>query len=531
MELEVVRHLARSALQNLEAHRRRIDDLNVYPVPDGDTGTNLVLTLRSIVEALDASTAPTSDAVAKDVTRAALMGARGNSGVIFSQVVRGFVEVLGEHEAVSASLLSKAFRGASDTAYRAVKRPVEGTMLTVIREMAEESERKEHRGARPNELLEAVLARGEDALARTPEMLDILRNAGVVDAGGAGLVEIARGMVYGATGTELPDVPVEAESLGFDAIHQELSDYRYCTVFVVEGEELDKETLEDQLEEIGDSLLVVGDSSALKVHVHTDDPGRALTLGTALGVVEGVEIANMHVQTAQREERLLESAPAPIATLETGLVAVCPGRGNRRLFESLGATRVLEGGQSMNPSAADILEAIETVPTDTVLVLPNNSNVVLTAEQAAALSEKTVRVIPSKSVQAGFAAMSRFLPTSSPEENEEAMLEELAAAVTGEITVASRDATIDGVDIREGAFLGLVDDLAVTSGPDLDAVVHEVVDRVLAGGQTFLTILTGEDAPPLDGLLSALEERHPNLEALDVHEGGQPHYPLLVVAQ
>jgi len=531
MELEVVRHLARSALRNLEAHRRRIDDLNVYPVPDGDTGTNLVLTLRSIVEALDASTAPTSDAVAKDVTRAALMGARGNSGVIFSQVVRGFVEVLGEHEAVSASLLSKAFRGASDTAYRAVKRPVEGTMLTVIREMAEESERKEHRGARPNELLEAVLARGEDALARTPEMLDILRNAGVVDAGGAGLVEIARGMVYGATGKELPDVPVEAESLGFDAIHQELSDYRYCTVFVVEGEELDKETLEDQLEEIGDSLLVVGDSSALKVHVHTDDPGRALTLGTALGVVEGVEIANMHVQTAQREERLLESAPAPIATLETGLVAVCPGRGNRRLFESLGATRVLEGGQSMNPSAADILEAIETVPTDTVLVLPNNSNVVLTAEQAAALSEKTVRVIPSKSVQAGFAAMSRFLPTSSPEENEEAMLEELAAAVTGEITVASRDATIDGVDIREGAFLGLVDDLAVTSGPDLDAVVHEVVDRVLAGGQTFLTILTGEDAPPLDGLLSALEERHPNLEALDVHEGGQPHYPLLVVAQ
>jgi fatty acid kinase len=531
MELEVVRHLARSALQNLEAHRRRIDDLNVYPVPDGDTGTNLVLTLRSIVEALDASTAPTSDAVAKDVTRAALMGARGNSGVIFSQVVRGFVEVLGEREGVSSSLLSKAFRGASDTAYRAVKRPVEGTMLTVIREMAEESERKEHRGARPNELLEAVLARGEDALARTPEMLDVLRNAGVVDAGGAGLVEIARGMVYGATGKELPEVPIEAESLGLDAIHQELSVYRYCTVFVVEGEELDKGTLEDRLEEIGDSLLVVGDSSALKVHVHTDDPGRALTLGTELGVVEGVEIANMHVQTAQREERLLESAPAPIATLETGLVAVCPGRGNRRLFESLGATRVIEGGQSMNPSAANILEAIEAVPTDTVLVLPNNSNVVLTAEQAAALSEKTVRVIPSKSVQAGFAAMSRFVPTSSPEENEEAMLEELAAAVTGEITVASRHATIDGVDIREGSFLGLVDDVAVTSGPDLDVVVHEVVDRVLASGQTFLTILTGEDAPPLDGLLTALEERHPNLEAIDVHEGGQSHYPLLVVAQ
>ena len=530
MELEVVRNLARSALKNLEAHRRRIDDLNVYPVPDGDTGTNLVLTLRSIVEALDASTAATSEAVAKDVTRAALMGARGNSGVIFSQVVRGFVDVLGRHEAVSASLLSKAFRGASDAAYRAVKRPVEGTMLTVIREMAEESERKEHRELRPNELLEAVLARGEDALARTPEMLEVLRNAGVVDAGGAGLVEIARGMVYGALGEEIPDAPVENETLGFDAIHQELSEFRYCTVFVVEGEDLDKDALETELERIGDSLLVVGDENALKVHVHTDEPGKALTLGTAVGVVEGVEIANMHHQTTQREERLLEGGSTALSTMETGLVAVCPGRGNRRLFESLGATRVIEGGQTMNPSAADIVTAIEAVPTDDVLVLPNNSNVVLTAEQAAALSEKSVRVIPSRSVQAGFAAISRFVPTASADENEQAMLEELESAATGEVTVASRDASLDGIEIRKGAYLGLVEETAVVSGQDLDEVVHEVVDRVLAGGQGFLTILTGEDAPSLDGLVASVEDRHPDVE-VEVHEGGQPHYPLLLVAQ
>jgi DAK2 domain fusion protein YloV len=403
-------------------------------------------------------------------------------------------------------------------------------MLTVIREMAEESERKEHRGLHPNELLRVVLARGEDALARTPEMLDVLRNAGVVDAGGAGLVEIARGMVHGATGEELPDAPVEAESFGLDAIHQELSEYRYCTVFLVEGQELDKDALESELEKIGDSLLVVGDASALKVHVHTDDPGHALMLGTAVGVVEGVEIANMHHQTAQREERLLEGSPGALATLETGVVAVCPGRGNRRLFESLGATRVIEGGQSMNPSAKDILEAIEAVPTDEVLVLPNNSNVILTAEQAAAMSEKNVRVIPAHSVQAGFAAMGRFLPTATPDENERVMLEELAGAATGEITVASRDATLDGVEIKEGSYLGLVDDVAVASGPDLDAVVHEVVDRVLAGGQSFLTILTGENAPALDGFVAAFEERHPDLE-VEIHEGGQPHYPLLLVAQ
>ena len=530
MELDLVRHLARSALQNLEAHRRRIDDLNVYPVPDGDTGTNLVLTLRSIVEALDASTAADSEAVAKDVTRAALMGARGNSGVIFSQIVRGFVEVLGQHEGVSSSLLSRAFRGASDAAYRAVKRPVEGTMLTVIREMAEESERKDHRQLRPPELLRAVLARGEDALARTPELLDVLRNAGVVDAGGAGLVEIARGLVYGATGEALPEAPVESESLGFDAIHQELSEYRYCTVFVVEGEELNKDALESELEQIGDSLLVVGDPTALKIHVHTDDPGRALALGTAVGVVEGVEIANMHLQTAQREERLLEGSSGTVATLETGLVAVCQGRGNRRLFEQLGATRVIEGGQSMNPSAADILEAIDAVPTEDVLVLPNNSNVVLTAEQAAALSAKRVRVIPSRSVQGGLAAMARFVSSASAEENERAMLEGLADAATGEITVASRDAVLDGVEIREGAYLGLVEGVAVASDTDLDTVVREVIERVLVGGKEVLTILTGEDSPPLDGLVSALEQRHPDVE-VDVHEGGQPHYPLLFVAE
>ena len=530
MELEVVRHLALCALRNLEAHRRRIDDLNVYPVPDGDTGTNLVLTLRSIVEALDGSTATRSEDVAKDVTRAALMGARGNSGVIFSQIVRGFVGELGRSEKVSTPLLRRAFRGASDAAYRAVKRPVEGTMLTVIREMAEEGERKEHRRSEPGAFLTAVLARGEDALARTPEMLDVLRTAGVVDAGGAGLVEIARGLVYGATGQEIPQAPAEAETLGLEAIHREQSRYRYCTVFLVEGEDLDQPWLEGELEQIGDSLLVVGDASALKVHVHTDDPGIALSLGTRLGVVERVEIANMHHQAAQREERLLDGVAADLTTFEAGVVAVCPGQGNRRLFESLGAVRVIEGGQTMNPAAADILAAVDAVPTAEVIVLPNNSNVVLTAEQAAALSSKTVRIVPSTSVQAGLAAMMSYVPTNSLAENVEAMVGTLASVSTGEVTVASRDAEIDGVRIRKGAYLGLVDDTAVISDPDLETVAREVVERVLDGERELLSILTGEGAPPLEGLVAALQADHPDV-VVDVHEGGQPHYPLLVVAE
>jgi DAK2 domain fusion protein YloV len=532
MKLETVRQLARAALRSLEAHRRRIDDLNVYPVPDGDTGTNLVLTLRSVVEALDASSAQGSEAVAKDVSRAALMGARGNSGVIFSQIVRGFMDVLGEED-VGTPHLRRAFRSASDAAYRAVKRPVEGTMLTVIREMAEEAERKENRRLAPSELLVAVLARGEDALRRTPDMLDVLRAANVVDAGGAGLVEVVRGLALAMAGQPIPDAPVETEELSHEAIHQELSRYRYCTVFLVEGEGLDAAALERELERIGDSLLVVGDASALKVHVHTDDPGEALSAGTAIGVVEGVEIANMHVQASQREERLLEGTPSALpalATLETGLVAVCPGQGNRRLFESLGATRVIEGGQTMNPSAADLVEAIEATPADEVLVLPNNANVILAAEQAATLASKAVRIIPSRSVQAGLAAIGRYIPTNSPDENEQAMLEALADVATGEVTVASRDAELDGVKIGKGAYLGLVDDTAVVSGDDLAFVARAVLGRVLEGERGWLGILTGEGAPPVEELLAEVRRSHPDLD-VEVHEGGQPHYPLLVVAE
>lgn len=530
MPLEIVRELARSALRNLEAHRQRIDDLNVYPVPDGDTGTNLTLTLRSVVETLDASTATGSEAVARELSRAALMGARGNSGVIFSQIVRGFMDVLGQSEEFSTPRLRRAFRSASDAAYRAVKRPVEGTMLTVIREMAEEAERRENRKLPPAELLAKVLARGEEALARTPELLDVLRDAGVVDAGGAGLVEITRGIVLGMTGEPLPEVPVETGKLGLEAIHQELSRYRYCTVFVVEGESLDAAALEAELEELGDSLLVVGDETALKVHVHTDDPGAALSAGVARGVVEGVEIANMHVQTAEREERLLSSAGAAVSTLETGLVAVCPGRGNRRLFESLGATRVIEGGQTMNPSTAEILAAIEATPAEAVLVLPNNANVLLSAEQAAEQAAKEVRVVPSRSVEAGLSAISRFLPTSSIDENEREMLDALASAATGEITIASRDAELDGVAIRKGAYLGLVDEVAVASSESLDDVLDAVLSRLLDGERESLVILTGEGAPPLDGLMARLQREHPGV-AVDIHEGGQPHYPLLLVAE
>jgi uncharacterized protein len=521
-DLDAVRSWIDGALASLEASRQRIDDLNVYPVPDGDTGTNLTLTVRSLRDSLAESTADERAAIAKDVTRGALMGARGNSGVILSQIIRGAAEVLGESERVD---VARALRGASDAAYRAVRKPVEGTMLSVIRELAEEAESNADRDVA--ESLRALVRRGEQAVARTPEQLDVLREAGVVDAGGAGLLELVRGLAAATTGEPIPDAPPALTAVGVDAIHQEPSRYRYCTVFLVEGEDLDQERLESELDGIGDSLLVVGDPNALKVHVHTDDPGRALQLGTAVGTIDRVEIANMQEQAHQREERLLTAvADRP----RSGVVAVVAGAGNRKLFESLGAARIVEGGQSMNPSTADLVAAVESVDADEVLLLPNNSNVILAAEQATGLASRPVHVVGSDSIPAGLAAMVAFDASRSAGENAEEMREVLDVVTTGEVTLASRDVELNGVAIRKGAWLGLADGLAVAGGDDFDEVAAAVVERLLAQPRGVLTLLTGDEGPELDGLLERIAERHPEVE-LDVQTGGQPHYPLLLSAE
>ncbi|HSC51293.1 MAG TPA: DAK2 domain-containing protein [Gaiellaceae bacterium] len=519
---ETLQAFARGALDSLELSRQRIDDLNVYPVPDGDTGSNLTLTARGVVEALDGSTASDRPTLAREATRAALMSARGNSGVILSQIVRGAAEVLGSAATVDTRTLERAVRGASDAAYAAVRTPVEGTMLTVIRELAEAAEAR--RAGTVPELLAHLVERGEESVARTPEQLDVLREAGVVDAGGAGLLELVRGLAAVAAG-ETVAAPVEAAAVTVDAVHQELSRYRYCTTFVVEGEDLDARALEAELERLGDSLLVVGDSSALKAHVHTDDPGAALSLATRAGAIEGVEIADMHRQTEEREERLLAALPGA----RTAVVAVVAGDGNRRLFEQLGAERVVEGGQTMNPSTADLHEAIESVGSDEVVLLPNNSNVVMAAEQAARVAGKPVHVVATTSIPAGLAALVAFNAEHSAEENAAAMRAALAGLSTGEIAVATRAASTNGVAVREGEYLALLDGDAVAAG-SFDDVSRTLVEHLLAQPRDVLTLLTGEGAPPLNGLLDELSAEHPELE-LDVHDGGQPHYPLLLSAE
>jgi DAK2 domain fusion protein YloV len=513
-----VRELVNGARAAIEANRGRIDDLNVYPVPDGDTGTNLTLTVREIAESLDGDGTDDRAALAKEVSRAALMGARGNSGVILSQIIRGATESL-----AASDDLAKAFRSASDAAYRAVKKPVEGTMLTAIRAMADAAEKK------PD--LESIIAAGDATVVKTREMLPVLKEAGVVDAGAAGLVEIVRGIAAALSGEPLVEMPEHDHGeAGIEAIHQELSRYRYCTVFVVEGEDLDAAALEDELEQIGDSLLVVGDPSALKVHVHTDDPGRALSLGVARGAIGGVEIANMHEQTLEREERLLHAVPAEATVVDTSaVVAVAAGEGNRELIQSFNAV-VVDGGRTMNPSTADLLAAIEAVQAAEVVVLPNNGNVIMSAEQAADHASKKVRVVPTTSLQAGLAALVAFDATRDAEANAAEMREAIESVATGAVTIASRDVELNGVAVRKGKWLGLADGHPVAGGDTFDEVAHAVLGRLLAEPRGVLTLLTGEDPQPLDAQLAEQAAEYPDVE-LDVHAGGQPHYALLLSAE
>jgi len=478
---------ARGALGAIEAARQRIDDLNVYPVPDGDTGTNLTLSVRAIVEALEASSAGDRESLANEVARAALLGARGNSGVILSQIIRGAAESFAESDD-----LARALRRASDTAYAQVGKPVEGTMLTAIRELAEEAEAGGD--------LDAIIARGDDCVVRTREMLPTLREAGVVDAGAAGLVELVRGFA-GRGGAAAP------QSVPLEAVGHELSRFRFCTSFVVEGEELDAGALQGELEQLGDSILVVGSPTALRIHVHTDEPERAVALGRGLGAVELVEIADMHEQIVARTHRLEQAA--------CGVVAVADGDGNRRLFESLGA-RVVDGEPS--PSPRELLAVIEDDDAREAIVLPNDRNALLAAEHAADHASKPTRVLSTRTIQAGLSALVAFDASLGAAENLEAMQ-------------AAADAVVAGaVHARDGRWTGVVEGERVAEGSSFEEVVQPVLERLLAEPRGLLTLLTGAESPPLDGLVAELASTHPGLE-VEVHEGGQTGYALFLSAE
>jgi DAK2 domain fusion protein YloV len=538
------RTLIEAGLAALEARREEVNDLNVFPVADGDTGDNMVLTLRAVLQELDrlagATEGRTIDDIGRDeivasVARAALLGARGNSGVILSQLIRGAAEELISRpgELVDPVLIGAALARAADQAYGSVREPAEGTILTVVREMAHRvaSELAHSRGARlgPDatvleqdeviaRVIESAVDAGQESVRRGPDLLPILREAGVVDAGGYGLTVLLAGIVGALRGGEAPALEHHAPARVSHPQHGSTT-FRYCTNFAVSGRGLEQRRFISELERIGDSVLVVGDATTLKVHVHTDDPDAATALFADVGVVSHLDVADMSVQVKARDERL-EAGPA---TAGCGALAVINGEGMGSLFTSLGV-KVLDGGPTLNPSTYDLLAAIHAVDAEEVVVLPNSANVIMAAERAAELSDKAVSVVPSRSQQAGLAAAVSLDQDRSAADNAQAMLATLAHVRTGAVAPAARD-DVQG-RFRAGDAVGFVEEELVSWGQPRHTL-RDVLAR-LADDSELITCLRGADAPLDDQTVHALASDGIEFE---LSEGGQPSYWWLLAAE
>jgi uncharacterized protein len=540
------RRVVSSALASLEARRQEVNDLNVFPVADGDTGDNMAMTMRAVLEELDRVDDQGIDgqrddevgrtALVQTLARAALMGARGNSGVILSQIVRGAAEELASRpgELVDPLLVAAAFASAADAAYDSVREPAEGTMLTVFREMAHSLTRqlahlsadKQRLGADVSEdqqdavlaeVLERAIADGERAVARTPEQLAVLRESGVVDAGGHGLVLILAGVVAGlrGDGAPLPEV-AHHEPPRLTRPHHEDSRYRYCTNFIVSGAGLDDRAVLPRLEALGDSVLVVGDEATLKVHVHTDRPESAMALFEGSGAVTNVDIADMRQQVAERDARLG-------STGRTGALAVAAGEGLERLFAGLGAD-VVPGGETLNPSTSELLAGIHNTEAEEVLVLPSSSNVIMAAERACELSEKPARVVPATSQQASLLALIELDPAASLDENAARVEAALAAVATGGVAPAARDDAQGR--FKRGDAVGFAGGEIVAWGGAGSTLLATI--EVLAADAEIVTVIGGDGAPiPLD----QVDAHVPEGVELEKHEGGQPSWWWLLAAQ
>jgi DAK2 domain fusion protein YloV len=534
------RRVVSSALASLESRRQEVNDLNVFPVADGDTGDNMAMTMRSVLDELDRIDGEGLDEIERTVlvqtlARAALMGARGNSGVILSQIVRGAAEELASRpgELVDPLLVAAAFASAADAAYDSVREPAEGTMLTVFREMAHSLTRQlahlsadkqrlgadvseEQQDAILAEVLERAIADGERAVARTPEQLAVLRESGVVDAGGHGLVLILAGVVAGLRGDGAPVPEVtHREPPKLTRPHHEDSRYRYCTNFIVSGAGLDDRAVLPRLEALGDSVLVVGDEATLKVHVHTDTPEAAMALFESAGEVGNVDIADMRQQVAERDARL--------GTGRTGVIAVAAGAGMERLFAELGAD-VVPGGETLNPSTSELLAGIHDAGAEEVLVLPSSSNVIMAAERACELSEKPARVVPATSQQASLLALVELDPTAALDENAERVEAALAEVATGGVAPAARDDAQGR--FKRGDAVGFSGGEIVAWGGAGSTLLATI--EILAADAEIVTVIGGAEAPiPLD----QVDAHVPDGVELEKHEGGQPSWWWLLAAQ
>jgi DAK2 domain fusion protein YloV len=537
------RKLAHAGLQWLEKNQQIVNELNVFPVPDGDTGTNMVLTMRSAFGRIRDSQETHAGRVAGELAHGALMGARGNSGVILSQIWRGLARGLKEHDSFDAEELAKALQEAADTAYGGVMRPVEGTILTVIREGAEEAVDAARKSKDLRFVLERVLERCQQSLRRTPELLPILKQAGVVDAGGQGLVYILEGMLLYVHGqmAELERHKAEAEAvIPAQALAMpEGGDLEnpYDVQFILMGQGLDVLTVRDTIDAMGDSTVVVGDKTTIKVHIHVKDPGQPLSYGSSLGKVTDVVVENMQMQM----EAIVNNTTAPIADDppdlaiepgQIGIVAVASGDGLARVFRSLGAAYIVNGGQTNNPSTEEMLRAVQEIPTDNVIILPNNKNIVLCSEAARDLSPKQVAVVPTQTIPQGISAMLCHNPDGDLSDIASAMEATIPMISTGEITRATRSVELDGVQVNEGELIGLADGRLCVSGTNMAEIIRDVLVGMRMEEREIVTIYYGEDATLADatGAKTQIEQLYPDAE-VELLAGGQAYYYYILGAE
>ncbi len=541
-----------AAAKNLEAKKEWINELNVFPVPDGDTGTNMTMTIMAAAKEVAAIENPTMGAIAKALSSGSLRGARGNSGVILSQLFRGFTKEISAADVITVTILANAFTRATETAYKAVMKPKEGTILTVARGMAEKAAELATQTDDIVEFLQQVIEHGDYVLSQTPEMLPVLKQAGVVDSGGQGLMQVMKGGLDGLLGKGIPFDSEVAQGAaksqtGIAAGREELETadikFGYCTEFIINVEKNynPEEELKFKgfLESIGDSIVVVSDDDVVKVHVHTNNPGLAIERALTYGSLSRMKIDNMR---EEHNERLIQNASAAASKPKTeepkkeeprkpyGFIAVSIGEGLGEIFKGIGTDYLIEGGQTMNPSTEDMLNAIEKVNADVIYILPNNKNIILAAEQARSLVEdKQIFVVPSKTVPQGIAALINFLPDVSPEENMESMIEEMGRIRTGQITYAVRNTSIDGMEIKEGNIMGIGDSGMLAVGQDITETTMEALRHMVDEESELISIYYGADVSEEDaeGLLSKIQEEFPDCEA-ELNNGGQPIYYYLL---
>lgn len=536
--------------QNLEAKKEWINELNVFPVPDGDTGTNMTMTILAAAKEVASLENPKMPEVARAIASGSLRGARGNSGVILSQLFRGFTKGIQDYEEVTVPILADAFTKAVDTAYKAVMKPKEGTILTVAKGVAQKGVELAEEGETDLEaFFGQVIGHAEYVLNQTPEMLPVLKQAGVVDSGGQGLVEVLKGCNDAFLGKEVvfeqPERVNKAVSDGNTMPVQQEADIKfgYCTEFIIMLEQPVSKEKENQLkaylESIGDSIVVVADEEIIKVHVHTNDPGLAIQKALTYGALSNMKIDNMRLEHHEKVIRMAETAQTqeqPDEQAErkaVGFVAVSMGEGMEQIFKELGVDYVLSGGQTMNPSTEDILDAVDRVNADTVFILPNNKNIILAANQAQSMSEdKKIVVIPTKTVPQGITAVINYVPELSIPDNESAMLNEIARVKTGQVTYAVRDTSIDGREIHQGDYMGIGDQGILSVSTDIRETVFEMMDQMIDADTELISIYYGKDVEPetAEAVCAEAESRYPGCD-VELQSGGQPVYYYIISAE